>query len=116
MSDNLRFTLERSGSLAVVGVAGRIDSSTSALFEEQMETVFAEAPDAVVIDLEQLDYMSSAGLRVLLMAAKRTKAQGQRLLLCGLSPNIREVFDISGFSAIFEIADSRSEAQSRAQA
>ncbi len=62
------------------------------------------------MDLEQLAYISSAGLRVVLMAAKRAKQSGGRLLLCGLSPAVRELFEISGFLKILEVCADRAAA------
>ena len=111
--ENLSVTQERDGALAVVCVRGRIDSATSAQFEAQLDTVFADPADALIIDLTDLEYMSSAGLRVLLMVAKRARAEERPLILCSLAPGIREVFDISGFSTIFEIAATRAEAGAR---
>lgn len=111
--ENLGVTHERDGALAVVRVSGRIDSATSAQFEAQLETVFADPPDALIIDLADLAYLSSAGLRVLLVVAKRARAEARPLILCSLAPGIREVFDISGFSTIFDIASDRTEAEAR---
>ncbi|KPQ06107.1 MAG: anti-sigma B factor antagonist [Rhodobacteraceae bacterium HLUCCA12] len=113
MAEQLSVTHEREGPIAVVHVRGRIDSATSPEFEGQLGTVFANPPDALIIDLAELDYMSSAGLRVLLIIAKRAKAEGYPLVLCNLAPGIREVFDISGFTAIFDIASTRAEALAR---
>ena len=113
MSDNLDFIREREGAIAVLAVQGRIDSSTSARFEQELDGVLADPSEALVIDLSAMPYMSSAGLRVLLVTGRRCKAEGRRLLLCGLVPNVREVFHMSGFSTIFEIAETRGEATAR---
>lgn len=97
---------------AVVALAptGRLDSNTSKAFEDQLLPVVEGGPARVVVDLSGLQYVSSAGLRVFLLAAKRAKASGGRLALAGMSDQIREVFDISGFSAIFAIYRTREEA------
>lgn len=113
MSEDLSFTFHDDGSVAVLCVHGRIDSSTSGKFEKELGPVLEAPSRPLLIDLAGLSYMSSAGLRVLLMAAKRCKAGGHRLMLCSLGSNIREVFDVSGFSAIFEIAEKRAEAKAR---
>ena len=113
--ENLGVTHERDGTLAVVHVSGRIDSATSARFEAQLQDVLADPPAALILDLGDLAYMSSAGLRVLLVIAKRARAEARPLILCNLAPPIREVFDISGFSTIFDIAATRSEAEARAR-
>lgn len=59
----------------------------------------------LAIDLSQLDYISSAGLRVLLVVAKKVQQAKGKVVLFGLGPNVREVFSISGFDKIFAIRD-----------
>ena len=97
------------GATAVLGIAGRLDSSTAPQLEARLTAVLGAHP-AVVLDLAELDYVSSAGLRVLLMGAKRAKAGNVALALAGLGPHVREVFDISGFTAIFTIHPDRAAA------
>ncbi|QPM90251.1 STAS domain-containing protein [Pseudooceanicola algae] len=97
--------------IAVTGVGGRIDGTTSAEAETAILARLAEVP-ALVVDLQHVDYVSSAGLRVILKAAKAAKASGARLVLAGLTPQVREVFDISGFSSVLEIHDNSKEAVS----
>ena len=57
----------------------------------------------VILDLSGLEYISSAGLRVLLIVAKKVQQAQGKVALCGLTPNVREIFAISGFDAIFSI-------------
>ena len=64
------------------------------------------------MDFAGIDYISSMGLRSVLMAAKRARQQTQRLILTGLQPHVREVFEISGFLSILEVAPSFDQAQS----
>lgn len=113
MPDNLSFTRDQEGATAVLDVQGRIDSATAGRFEQELDGVLAARPEGLVIDLAGLSYMSSAGLRVLLVTARRCQAEGCAMVLCGLGATIREVFDISGFSAIFDIAETRAEATAR---
>src|SRR4029078_3203198 len=84
----------------VIALGGRLDSNTSPDFEElicpRMDTT-----GAVMFDMSRLDYVSSAGLRVLLKAAKIARSSQHRLALAGLTPQGQEVFDISGLYAIF---------------
>ena len=76
-------------------------------------TVFAAVKVAFrfVVDFSQLAYISSAGLRVLLMAAKRVKTENGALILCGMQDHIQEVFEISGFLQILTVAGTRQEAE-----
>jgi len=91
----------REGAL-VISAAGRIDSTTAGELEAVLPPRVKQHP-AVIIDLAGVPYVSSAGLRVLLIGAKAAKAAGHRLIITGVAPAVREVFDISGFSRIFTI-------------
>lgn len=86
----------------VMAISGRLDSNTSKQFEDVISERMKEK-SALVVDLEHVDYVSSAGLRVLLKAAKIAKSHQHSLALAGLKSQVQEVFDISGFTAIFNI-------------
>lgn len=88
--------------VAVLAVSGRVDSSTSGALDERLQAAIAAAAK-LVVDFAEAHYISSAGLRALLKAAKAARASGHRLALCGLSPLVHEVFEVSGFSSLFEI-------------
>lgn len=92
-------------------VTGRIGGSSAAAFEEAMRNAIAETGRAVIVDCRELAYISSAGLRVILIAAKSAKARGAGLALCGLSEPIHEVFRISGFDRIVPIHDTSANAR-----
>lgn len=94
--------VERDG-VRHVTLAGRLDSATSSDFEKTLGDLFPAAGCRAVMDFSALDYISSAGLRVVLMTAKRAKQSQSRLLLCALQPHVREVFEISGFLRILEV-------------
>jgi anti-anti-sigma factor len=64
----------------------------------------------LLVDFKALDYISSAGLRVLLATAKRLSSEGGSLRICHLNDTVREVFEISGFSTIFSVFDTEAEA------
>ena len=91
---------------------GRLDSTTAGELEGHLLSLLDQGQCRLVVDFVQLDYISSAGLRVLLMAAKRVKALHGSLALCCMKNNIREVFEMSGFDRIFAIYASREEATS----
>ena len=93
----------------VAAVSGRLDGATAPELDNRIAE-FVGAGRAVVLDLSGLTYASSAGLRVLLKLGKQAKAAKVRLVLSGLQPTVKEVFDISGFTAIFEIKDDRGQA------
>jgi anti-sigma B factor antagonist len=91
------------GDTLVVVLSGRLDSTTAPEFERHIIGRIESGRNEVVIDFAALEFISSAGLRVMLMAAKRVKAGKGRLSLCALNDNIAKVFEISGFLAIFTI-------------
>ena len=93
----------------IVAIAGNLDSSTSPEAQKALDAVLAGAR-TVAIDFTDLDYISSAGLRVLLGAAKQLRASGGTLRMFGLNPSVREVFEISGFSTILPVYPSQAEA------
>ena len=94
----------------VFELEGRLDSSTSSQLEKKLLDSLESGKKNMVIDFARVDYISSAGLRVLLMAAKKSKAAGGKVRLCALMDNVREVFDIAGFTSIFSITSSQEEA------
>ena len=86
----------------LIHAAGRLDSASAGELEAVLPAR-AQANPKVVLDLTDTPYVSSAGLRVLLIGAKAARAAGHKLVLTGLAPPVREVFDISGFTSIFTI-------------
>jgi anti-anti-sigma factor len=87
--------------------AGRLDANTSGQFEKEVMEQLSLAADGMVMDFSGLGYVSSAGLRVVLLAAKKVKAAGGTFVLCGLSTSISEVFKISGFLKILTVEPDR---------
>lgn len=100
---------QRHGNVTVLGLIGRLDSLTCRAFEGQLLGTLGDS-SAVVVDCAGMEYISSAGLRVLLMAAKQARSAGGQLALATLQDNPREVFEISGFAAIFSIYPTLEEA------
>lgn len=94
----------------VIYLSGRIDSTASVEFEEKLIEIIDKGSHNMIADFEKIQFISSAGLRVLLLAAKKIKPYGGKLMLSNMSKDVREVFDISGFSSIFEIHTTAAEA------
>ena len=90
--------------VAVIALKGRLDSANAGELEKGLGDLFTQPGQKAVVDMEKLDYISSAGLRVVLMLAKRARQTGGRLMLSCLSPSVKEVFEISGFLKIIEVA------------
>lgn len=94
-------------------VSGRLDGATAPQLEKPLLAQFAGSSERVLLDLAGLDYVSSAGLRVFLMGAKRARQVGGRLVLCGLQPMVGEVFQMSGFGRILDIVATEADARAR---
>lgn len=101
------------GTARVVAPVGRIDTTTSAAVEDTLRTIVNAGGRELVVDLERVDYISSAGLRVFLVLAKRLRTERGRLVLCGLPEPVRQVFHLAGFIPLFEIERTREAAVAR---
>ena len=86
----------------VITVEGRVDTTTAAELGEMLNSAVPES-DEITLDMEKLDYISSAGLRVLLTAHKAMSKKGGFLLIKNVNPDIYEIFDITGFTNILNI-------------
>jgi anti-sigma B factor antagonist len=103
MTDMLEMTHELRNGALILRPTKRIDSSTAKSFEEQTNALIAGGAKKVVMDFSDVDYISSAGLRVVLTTAKRAKAEGGGLTLCGEQSNVKDVLEVSGFASIFGV-------------
>lgn len=111
----MEFAQERSGDVVIVRLTGRLDSATAQPAEERFAGVLANGTPLLAIDMSKLEYISSAGLRVLLVVAKKAKQAHGKVVLFGLVSNVREVFSISGFDRIFSIGSDEAAAVAAAQ-
>ena len=89
---------------------GRLDSKTSPDFEKKIFDAIEEGANSMIVDFEELDYISSAGLRVVLKATKNLKRSDGRFVLCSMKDYVKEVFEISGFDSFLPIVSSMEEA------
>ena len=100
---------KQEGKIAVLTPIGRLDNESSPEFQAKLLYTVA-AGSAVLVDFSGIEYTSSAGLRALLMASKKSKAGGGRLAVAALTPMVKEIFAISGFSRIVQVFDTIAEA------
>ncbi len=105
---------ERNDEVLVLSPVGRLDSGNASSFESIVMDHVSSGERRLVVDFSRLDFISSSGLRVLLIAAKALKAAGGKIVLCSMKDHIEEVFQISGFSQIIPIKASREAALSAA--
>jgi anti-anti-sigma factor len=105
----MQITTRTSNDIHIVAIAGSLDSTTAPEAQKAVDAAVAGS-SKVALDFSALDYISSAGLRVLLGAAKKLRSSGGALRLFGLNNSVREVFEISGFSTILAVYPSEAEA------
>ena len=98
------------GEVKVVEFEGNLDGVTSPKAQNHLDALIMKGNNRIVANFEKINYISSAGLRVLLATAKQLRSNGGDLRLCGLNQNVQEVFEISGFNSILSIHGSESEA------
>jgi anti-anti-sigma factor len=94
---------KKTGNYLVISLSGRLDSSNYGELEKKLFGFIEDGEVQIVVDCTGLIYISSSGLRVLLMALKKLTSVGGKFYLCSLQTNIREIFDIAGFSSIFRL-------------
>ncbi len=81
---------------------GRLDTAASAATEQDMQPLFNYGDGDIILDCSGLEYVSSSGLRLFLSLLKTTNPKGIHLYITGASEDLREIFDMTGFSSIFE--------------
>ena len=96
----------------VVDIIGKLNTGTSPEAEQFINDCIEEGANKILLNFEELDYISSTGLRVVLATGKKLATTNGKLLLCSLNPTVGEVFKISGFSSMFGVFDNEDEALS----
>ncbi len=102
--------VERRGQTLLAAAEGRIDSGTAREFENSMKAAIDAGDRAVILNMSQLSYISSAGLRAILVVAKGLWQRDCAFALCALPDPIRDVVEIAGFDKIFQLHASEAEA------
>lgn len=97
------------GVVTVVSLRGRLDSVAAPSLGERLTGTLSTPGRRLLIELSQLEYISSAGFRVLLLAARRATETEGRIVLCGVTGKVRQLFDLGGFLDLFMISGSRDE-------
>jgi anti-anti-sigma factor len=107
--------LESEGVWQIV-LSGHLDTTTAGELEKSLQTLLESPSCRILIDFTELEYISSSGLRVFLVAAKRVKQLGGRLVLCGMQEFIKNVFAVSGFLNFLDVVDDCTAASVQARA
>jgi stage II sporulation protein AA (anti-sigma F factor antagonist) len=102
----MEIDIRKEAGATVATMKGRLDAVTAPEYESKINSVVEGGETLLVIDFERLDYISSAGLRGLLVTAKLLKAKQGKVRFANVRGAVKEVFDISGFGSIFQMDDS----------
>ena len=94
MELNTTVAIDETNSVARLSLSGALNTDTAPDFEERLQSVIQDGYQLTVLDMKDLDYISSAGLRVIFKGAKQTKAAGNRLAAANRKPHIDKVFEI----------------------
>lgn len=112
----MEITHKRMNRVDLIQISGRLDAMQAPALKQKIEELFTEGRYRIVLDLSALEYVASPGLRVLIEARKKardwkiTDLEGGDIRLAGLPSRIREVFDLTGFTSLFEIYSNATEA------
>ncbi len=106
----MEITHTKKSDIVIVKLIGRLDALSSDSFEKELLDLMEKDEKKFVIDFAQLDFISSSGLRVLMIPGKKLTGVGGKVVLCALKGPVREVFDIAGFTVLFNIFPSLEEA------
>ncbi len=103
----MTFTTETRPGLSIAVLGGHVDTVTAAELENTLSALADTGESQMLVDCTSLDYINSAGLRVFLLVAKRKEAAGGKCAFCGLTPNVKLVFETIGFDRILTLHDTR---------
>ncbi len=101
----MEITQKEENGIVSITIKGRLDGETYIEAEKVVDNALKGQTKRVLFNLVSLDYLSSAGLRVLLGAAKEMRRREGKIVLCSLNKFVKELFDVSGFQSLIPIAD-----------
>ena len=101
---------ERRGDIIVLTPVGRVNNDTGPSFQDTLLKCVGSTATKVLVDFSDVEYISSAGLRALMIASKQSKATNGRLAVASLTPMVKEIFTISRFALVVQVFESTAEA------
>lgn len=105
----MNIKIEKIGNFTILKIKGRIDTVHSSALEVEVNQLFDKGEKDLIFNCGEVDYISSSGLRVFLVAQKKAISINGKLYLCNMQPAIQEIFRISGFSNLFRIFETQEE-------
>jgi len=106
----MEISVTESGDIRILSFQGNLDTNTAPDAENEINGLIDAGAQKLLVNFENLAYISSAGLRILLATAKKLKASQGDLKICCLNETVQEVFDISGFATILSVSKTEEEA------
>lgn len=106
----MNIDIRETAGVQILAFEGNLDTNTSPEAEAKINELIDGGASKLLVNFEQLNFISSAGLRVLLATAKKLGPAGGTLRICALNPTVQEVFDISGFGTILSVTGTEEEA------
>ena len=101
----MKLTIENSADTVIGFVEGRLDTAASAQFSQDMQPILENASKNIVLDCTKMEIISSSGLRLFLSIRKQAMADGGNVTIKGATPDVKQVFTITGFTALFKFVD-----------
>jgi anti-sigma B factor antagonist len=108
----MNIEIRESQGIKIIAFEGNLDTNTSPEAESKINELLDLGEKKLLVNFEQLNFISSAGLRILLATVKKLNASGGALRVCALNATVQEVFDISGFATILSVKGTEEEALS----
>ena len=100
----MKVDVEQEDGITIVRPQGKLDAVNAPVFDQALDEIMADSPSKMIIDLSGVPYVSSAGLRIFIVAARQMKEQGT-LVVSNAATVVQEIFDLAGFGSIMTICD-----------
>jgi anti-anti-sigma factor len=110
MDSLIDITQEENGDVVIIRVSGRLDATSSPILERQVMALIDAGKNLLVMNFANVEYLSSAGMRLLLAATKKLKSQDGKILISSVMDNVMEVIKMAGFDHILHLFDSEADA------
>ena len=99
----MKLETDNSDGITAVHFDGNLDTGTAPTAEQHLTGLIDEGSTKLLLDFEHCEFISSAGLRILLATAKRLRPSGGSMRICCLNETVQEIFDVSGFSSLLSV-------------
>lgn len=113
MEETTQFEEDKKGDVLIMRIQGRLDAISSPVTEKKVLEKIIEGSHKLILNFSEVDYLSSAGMRMLLTTTKKIKTLSGQLIVCSISSNVMDILKMSGFDHILQLAESEEEALSK---